>query len=118
LFHTLKKKIAAALMTMITFAKGRTIVALFTIVIASSLIIISGFTGSAYAHTANKVKQHQYGLVLSVPFSGPPEVLAKDKSSMSRTSHSANAGNSGWNIGDTSSIPTKEIYMWRKICNT
>jgi hypothetical protein len=33
---------------------------------------------------------------------------------MSRTSHSANARNSGWNIIDTSSIPTKEMYMWRK----
>ena len=88
--------------------------ALFTIVIATSLIIVSGFTGSAYAHTVKKVKQHQNGLVLPVPFSGPPE----DKSSLSRTSHSANAHKSGWNIIDTSSIPTKEMYMWRKICNT
>jgi hypothetical protein len=103
---------------MVTFTRGTTMVALFTIVIATSLIIVSAFTGSAYAHTANKAKQHQYGLVLPVPFSGPPEVLAKDKSSMSRTSHSANAGNSGWNIIDTSSIPTKEMYVWRKICNT
>ena len=103
---------------MVTFTRGTTMVALFAIVIATSLIIVSAFTGSAYAHTAKKVKQHQNGLVLPVPFSGPPEVLAKDKSSMSRTSHSANAGNSGWNIIDTSSIPTKEMYMWRKICNT
>jgi hypothetical protein len=102
---------------MVTFAKGRTMAALFTIVIASSLIIVSGFTGSAYAHTVKKVKLHQYGLVLPVPFSFHPEVLGKDKSSMSRTSHSANAGHSGWNIGD-SSIPTKEMYFWRKICNT
>ena len=100
---------------MVTFAKGTTMAALFAIVIASSLIIVSGFTGSAYAHSVKKVKQHQYGLVLPVPFSGPPEVLGKDKSSTSRTSHSANAG---WNIIDTSSIPTKEMYVWRKICNT
>jgi hypothetical protein len=103
---------------MVTFTMGTTMAALFTIVIATSLIIVSGFTGSAYAHTAKKVKQLQNGLVLPVPFSGPPEVLAKDKSSLSRTSHSANAGNSGWNIIDTSSIPTKEMYMSRKICNT
>jgi hypothetical protein len=105
-------------MTMVTFTNGTTMAALFTIVIASSLIIVSGFTGSAYAHAAKKVKQDQYGLVLPVPFSGPPAVLAKDKSSMSRTSHSANAGNSDWNIIDTNSIPTKEMYTWRKICNT
>jgi hypothetical protein len=102
---------------MVTFT-GTTMAALFTIVITTSLIIVSGFTGSAYAHTVKKVKQHQYGLVLRVPYSGPPEVLAKDKSSTSGTSHSANAGNSGWNIIDTSSIPTKEMYMWRKISNT
>jgi hypothetical protein len=63
--------------------------ALFAIAIASSLIVASGFVGSAYA--AKKVKQHEYGMILAVPFSGFPAVLDKDKS-ISLKSHTANAG--------------------------
>jgi hypothetical protein len=86
---------------------------LFAIAIVSSLIVVSGgFVGSAYAHTTkNKIKQHQYLLSLPVP------ALDKDKP-ISRTAHNANSDNSGWTIGDVKSIPTKEMYVWRKICNT
>ena len=98
---------------------NKSIVALFAIVIALSPIIFAGgFVDSAYAHTTkNKVKQHPYGLSLPLPFSGLPAVLEKDKS-ISRTSHSANPDDSGWTIGDAKSIPTKEMYVWRAICNT
>jgi hypothetical protein len=51
--------------------------ALFAIAIASSLIVASGFVGSAYA--AKKVKEHEYATILAVPFSGFPAVLDKDK---------------------------------------
>ena|SRR5919198_3060253 len=93
----------------------RTTWALFAIAIASSLIVASGFVGSAYA--AKKVKQHEYDMSLAVPFSGLPGILDKDKS-VSRTSHSANADDSGWTIGDANDIPTKEMYVWKEVCNT
>ena len=98
----------------------RTTAALFTIAMACSLIVVSGgFVGSvyAYAHTAKKVKQHQYTLTLPLPFSGLPTVLHKDKS-VSRTSQSVDTGNSGWTVIDANSIPTEEMYMWRYECNT
>jgi hypothetical protein len=95
----------------------RTIAALFAIVIASSLIVISDFVASASAYAAKKVKQHEFGMTLAVPFSGLASVLDKDKS-ISRTSHSANAGDSDWTIGSANSIPTNEMSVWREIYNT
>ncbi|MFL6327942.1 MAG: hypothetical protein ACJ71I_10745, partial [Nitrososphaeraceae archaeon] len=77
--------------------------ALFAIAIASSLIVASGFVGSAYA--AKKIKEHEYAMILAVPFSGFPAVLDKDKS-ISLKSHTANAGDSGWTIGDANGIST------------
>jgi hypothetical protein len=83
--------------------------ALFAIAIASSLIVASGFVGSAYA--AKKVKQH-----LAVPFSGFPAVLDKDKS-ISLKSHTANAGDSDWTIGDANGISTEKVNIWKEECN-
>jgi hypothetical protein len=88
--------------------------ALFVIAIASSLIVASGFVGSAYA--AKKVKQHEYGMILAVPFSGFPAVLDKDRS-ISLKSHTANAGDSGWTIGDANGISTEEVNIWKVECN-
>jgi hypothetical protein len=96
------------------FNKGIT-AALFAIAIASSLIVASGFVGSAYA--AKKVKQHKYDMSLAVPFSGLPVVLDKDKS-VSRTSHSANADDSGWIIENANGISTEEVNIWKETCNT
>src|SRR5438093_7608088 len=93
----------------------RTTWAIFAIAIASSLIVASGFVGSAYA--AKKVKQHEYDTSLAVPFSGLTGILDKDKS-VSRTSHSANANDSDWTIKDAKDTPTKEMYVWKEICNT
>jgi len=95
----------------------RSIVALYAIAIALSLIIVNGFVDSASAFTTKKVKHHEYGLSLPVPFSGLPGVSNEDKP-ISRTSHGADAKDSEWTIKDTSNIPTKEMYVWRKICNT
>jgi hypothetical protein len=108
------KNIASSLSSNIMFNK-RTTAALFAIAIASSLIVVSGFVGSAYA--AKKVKQYEYGMNPAVPFSGLPAVLDKDKSS-SPKSQSANAGDSGWTIGDANGISAKEINVWKEICNT
>ena len=96
---------------------NRIAAALVAIVIASSFITVSDFVGSASAYAAKKVMHHEYGMALPLPFSGLPAVSDKDKS-ISRTSHSANPDDSGWNIGDAKSIPTKEMYVWRSICNT
>ena len=88
--------------------------ALFAIAIASSLIVASGFVSSAYA--AKKVKQHEYGMILAVPFSGFPAVLDKDKS-ISLKSHTANAGDSDWTIGDANGISTEKVNIWKVECN-
>jgi hypothetical protein len=95
----------------------RIVAALFAIAIASSLVVVSGFVGSASAYAAKKVKQHEFSMTLAVPFSGLPAVLDKDKS-ISRTSHSPDAGDSDWTIRSANSIPTNEMSVWREICNT
>lgn len=91
----------------------QTIVTLFAIAMASSLIIISGFTDFAYAYAAKKVKHHKYSMTLPVPFSGLP--AASDKAMpLSRTSHDTNTGNSGWTIDISNSSPTEEMYVWKE----
>jgi hypothetical protein len=95
----------------------RTVAVVFAIAIASSLIVVSGFVGSAPVYAAKKVKQHEFSMTLAVPFSGLPAVLDKDNS-ISRASDNANAGDSDWNIGSANSIPTDESSVWREICNT
>jgi hypothetical protein len=100
---------------MIMFNK-RIMAALFAIAIASSLIVVSGFVGSAYA--AKKVKQHEHDMnPAAVPFSGFPVVLDEDESS-SRTSHNANPGDLAWTIRDANGVSAKEVNMWKEICNT
>ena len=94
---------------------NRIAAALLAIVIASSFLTVTDFVGSAYA--AKKVTHHGYGITLPLPFSSLPRVLDKDKS-ISITSHSANPDDSGWTGGDAKSIPTKEMFVWRAICNT
>jgi hypothetical protein len=95
----------------------RIVAAILAIAIASSLIAISDFVGYASAYAAKKVKDHKYGMTLPVPSSGLTAAIDKDKS-ISRTSHGLNADDSGWTIGDANSVPTKEMYVWRRICNT
>ena len=99
---------------------NRSIVALFAIVIAlSPLIFAGGSVESAYAHaTKNKVKQYQYGISLPLPFSGSSTALHNKDNSISETAHNANTGDSNWSIENTNSISTKEMNIWKKICNT
>src|SRR5215212_7129284 len=89
----------------------RTMAALFTIAIASSLIVVGGFVGSAFA--AKKVKkQDEYGTVPAVALdkakekSPLPAVLRDD----SPKSHSANAGDSGGSSGTS----TKDLKSLSK----
>ena len=93
---------------------NRTTAALFAIAIASSLIVVSGFVGSAFA--AKKVKQDEYGTVPAVASD-----KGKDKSSLpavlrddSPKSQSANAGDSGGATGDTSGISAKDLKSLSK----
>ena len=99
----------------VMFTKGTT-AALFVIAVVSSLVVLSGFIESAYA--AKKVKQHNYGMTLPVPFSGLPSLL--DKTILSLKHHIVlvvvvviQAG-----LFIFLSIPTEEMYAWREICNT
>jgi hypothetical protein len=92
----------------------RTMAALFTIAIASSLIVASGFVGSAFA--AKKVKQHEYGTVPTVALG-----KTKDKSSLpavlrddSPKSQSTNAGDSGGTTGDSNGISAKDLKSLSK----
>jgi|SRR5215212_10782956 len=93
----------------------RTMAALFTIAIASSLIVVGGFVGSAFA--AKKVKkQDEYGTVPAVALdkakekSPLPAVLRDD----SPKSHSANAGDSGGSTGGSSGTSTKDLKSLSK----
>jgi hypothetical protein len=88
------------------YTKGITL-ALFVIAMVSSLIVLSGFIGSAYAYAAKKVKQHDYGMILPVPFSGLTSLPGKDKS-ISQTLHGFNTGHSGWTVDISNSIPAEE----------
>jgi hypothetical protein len=74
---------------------NRTTAALFAIAIASSLIVVSGFVGSAFAATKKVTNQNE------------------DKSS-SPKSQSANAGDSGGATGDTSGISAKDLKSLSK----
>jgi hypothetical protein len=93
------------------FTKGTTL-ALFAIAMISSLVVLSGFIGSAYA--AKKVKQYDYSMTLPMPFSVLP---GKDKS-ISQTLHSSSTGHSGWTVDVSKSIPAEKMDTWRDECNT
>lgn len=85
----------------------RTIVALFTIAVFSSIIVGSAFIGSVSAYAAKKVKQHEYGMTLPIPFSGLPAASEKAKPV---TSHDTGAVHLGWTMDISNSIPTEEMY--------
>jgi hypothetical protein len=98
--------------------------ALFTTVIASSVIIVSGLVTSAFADMKKETSQDPLPSYLSFPITvgvqsenrgddssddgPPPAVLSKDESS-SPTSHSANSEDSEWTTADNNTIPEK--YM-------
>jgi hypothetical protein len=98
------------------FTKGTTL-ALFAIAMISSLVVLSGFIGSAYAYAAKKVKQDDYSMTLPVPFSGLTSLPGKDKS-ISQTLHGFSTGHSGWTVDISDSIPAEEMNMLREECNT
>ena len=99
---------------MVMFSKGTT-AALFIIVVISSLVVLSGFIESVYA--AKKVKQHNYGMTLPVPFSGLPELSDDDKSSTQKA-QGKDAGDLGWVFGDINDDTADKTILWREICNT
>ena len=92
---------------------NRTMAALFTIAIASSLIVVSGgLVGSALA---KKEKQDESGTVPTVSSLGKdtsslPAVLRDD----SAKSGSANAGDSSGATGDTSGVSAKDLKSLSK----
>ena len=92
--------------------------ALFAIVIASSLILVSGLVGSAFA-AKKKVKQDDaYGTVPTISTdkdkSSLPAVLREDNKSNSPKSQSANAGDSSGASGDTNGVSTKDLKSLSK----
>ena len=89
---------------MVMFTK-RTTAALFTIAIASSLIVVSGgFVGSAFAKKASGTSSTDEDK------SSLPAVLRDD----SPKSHSANAGDSGGSTGGSSGTSTKDLKSLSK----
>jgi hypothetical protein len=97
------------------FTKGTT-AALFAIVIASSLMVVSSsFAHSAYAVT-KKVKQN-HGTNLGVPLSGFPELSYGDKFSAQKA-QGKDIGNLDWVFGDIRDDAADKTNVWREICNT
>ena len=101
-----------------TMFKNRTMAALFTIAIATSLIVASGGLVVSSAFAAKKVKTQDddaYGTVPAVSLgkekSSPPAVLREDDSPKSK---STNADDSSGSTGDTSGISTKDLKSLSK----
>jgi hypothetical protein len=84
---------------------NRTTAALFTIAIASSLIVASGFVGSAFA--AKKANQKPDDDMYRTLSDG------QDKAA-SPKSHSASTGDSDRSVGDTSLLSSKELKKLSK----
>jgi cytoskeletal protein RodZ len=116
---------------MIMFTNRTIMVALFTIAIASSLIAVSGFVGSAYAATKKeKVKENnenEYGTVPTVSLGKDnkdnkgndntdklPAVLRSEDSSDDQKSKSTNADGPSAVTGDTTSISAKDLKSLSK----
>jgi hypothetical protein len=110
------------------FTNRTIMVALFTIAIASSLIAISGFVGSAYAATKEKkVKadnENEYGTVPTVSLGRDskannnsddklPAVLRSDNSGDEK-SKGTNADGPSAATGDTTSISSKDLKSLSK----
>ena len=110
------------------FTNRTIMVALFTIAIASSLIAVSGFVGSAYAATKKeKVKENngnEYGTVPTVSLSRDnkgndnrdqlPAVLRSDAGSGDEKSKSTNADGPSAATGDTTGISAKDLKSLSK----
>ena len=106
---------------MVMFTNRTIIVALFTIAIASSLIAVSGFVGSAYAAKQGKLTKNdvnQYGTVPTVVTgkdnkgddnSQLPAVLRSDSSGDQKSKSTKADGPSAATGGDTSSISAKSL---------
>ena len=113
---------------MVMFTNRTIMVALFTIAIASSLIAVSGFVGSAYAVTKKeKVKENnenEYGTVPTVSLGKDnkgddntdklPAVLRSEDSSDDQKSKSTNANCPSAATGDTTSISAKDLKSLSK----
>jgi cytoskeletal protein RodZ len=113
---------------MVMFTNRTIMVALFTIAIASSLIAVSGFVGSAYAATKKeKVKENnenEYGTVPTVSLGKDnkgddntdklPAVLRSGDSSDDQKSKSTNADGPSAVTGDTTSISAKDLKSLSK----
>jgi hypothetical protein len=82
---------------------NKTMAALFTIAIASSLIAVNGIVGSTFAFT----KSNDVTTSRTINFDG------KDKSD-SQKSDSANTGDSSGTTGDSSGIPAKDLKSLSK----
>jgi hypothetical protein len=112
---------------MVMFTNRTIMVALFTIAIASSLIALSGFVGSAYAAKNGKITKNdanQYGTVPTVATGKDnkgdnnsdklPAVLRSGGSSDDQKSKSTNADGPSAATGDTSSISAKDLKSLSK----
>ena len=111
---------------MVMFTNRTIMVALFTIAIASSLIAVSGFVGSAYAAKNGKITKNdanQYGTVPTVATGKDnkgdnnsdklPAVL-RSGGSGDQKSKSTNADGPSAATGDTSSISAKDLKSLSK----
>src|ERR1051325_8415709 len=107
---------------MVMFTNRTIMVALFTIAIASSLIAVSGFVGSAYAAKQGKLTKNdvnQYGTVPTVATGKDnkgddnsnklPAVLRSDSSGDQKSKSTKADGPSAATGGDTSSISAKNL---------
>jgi hypothetical protein len=97
----------------------RSIVAVFAVAIASSLIVVisSSFVDSAYAFSAAKRQyQQEINPAVVVPFSGLSAGIDEDES-RSITPHILNPV--GWDMtfGDDSGVIAKNVNMWKEECN-
>jgi hypothetical protein len=97
------------------FTNRTTMAALFTIAIATSLIVVSGgLVGSAFAAKKVKTQDDAYGTVPAVSLgkekSSPPAVLRDD----SPKSKSTNADDLSGSTGDTSGISAKDLKSLSK----
>lgn len=110
---------------MVMFTNRTIMVALFTIAIASSLIAVSGFVGSAYAAKNGKITKNdanQYGTVPTVATGKDNKGDNSDKlpavlrsgGSDDQKSKSTSADGPSAATGDTSSISAKDLKSLSK----
>jgi hypothetical protein len=116
------------LQSMVMFTNRTIMVALFTIAIATSLIAVSGFAGSAYAAPKKKIvkenSENEYGTVPTVSLGKDnqgndnsdklPAVLRSDDKPDDQKSKSTNADGPSAAAGDTTSISAKDLKSLSK----